>query len=133
MPRTSAGEIELRDVGPLIERETELADLTVSYLAVKDDDLDMAPVLAGLPTGSCQCPHWGVLTAGRATVRYDDGRTEEIGPGDAYYMTPGHVPVLAAGSELVMFSPTAEVAATNEAIQAFLASRQLSERSLQEH
>ena len=73
-------------------------------------------------TRSCQCPHWGVLTKGGATVRYDDGREEVIEPGDIYYMTPGHVPVFAAGTELVMFSPAAEMKATDEAIQAFLAS-----------
>ena len=76
MPRTSAGEIELQDFDQVAARETELGDLTVSFLTFKQDT-DMAPMLAGLPTRSCQCPHWGVLTAGRATVRYDDGRSEE--------------------------------------------------------
>jgi hypothetical protein len=123
MPRTSAGEIELQDFDQVAARETELGDLTVSFLTFKQDT-DMAPMLAGLPTRSCQCPHWGVLTAGRATVRYDDGRSEEIGPGDAYHMTAGHVPVFAAGTETVMFSPTAEMKATNEAIEAFLAAQQ---------
>lgn len=85
--------------------------------------MGMAPILANLPTRSCQCPHRGVLRKGRATVRYDDGRSDVIEPGDAYSMTPGHVPMFAAGTELVMFSPVAEMKATNEAAEAFMASR----------
>jgi hypothetical protein len=121
MPRTSSDEIELQDFGPVASRDTELADFEVSFTTFKDE-MDMTPVLAGLPTRSCQCPHFGVLVKGRASVRYDDGRTEVIEPGDAYYMTPGHIPVFAAGTEVVMFSPTAEMKATNEAIEAFVAS-----------
>ena len=121
MPRTSEHEIDLQDFGPVASRDTELADIAVSFTTFKQE-IDMAPMLAGLPTGSCQCPHWGVLTKGGATVRYDDGRAEVIEPGDVYYMTPGHVPVFAAGTELVTFSPAAEMKATDEAIQAFLVS-----------
>jgi hypothetical protein len=123
MPRTSEHEIDLQDFGPVASRDIELADLAVSFTTFRDET-DMAPILAGLPTQSCQCPHWGVLRKGRATVRYDDGRSEVIEPGDAYYMTPGHVPVFAAGTELVMFSPAAELKATDEAIEAFMAAQQ---------
>jgi mannose-6-phosphate isomerase-like protein (cupin superfamily) len=125
MPRTSESEIDLQDQGPVAARETELADMTASFVTFKEET-DMAPILVNLPTRSCQCPHWGVLNKGRVTVRYDDGRSEVIEPGDLYYMTPGHVPVFAAGTELIMFSPTAEAKATDEAIQAFMASQQTS-------
>jgi hypothetical protein len=57
-------------------------------------------------------------------VRYDDGSAEVIEPGDAYYMTRGHVPVFEAGTELVMFSPADELKATDEAIQAYLGAAQ---------
>lgn len=36
--------------------------------------------------------------------------------GDAYYARPGHTPVLWAGTELVEFSPTDELAATIEVV-----------------
>ena len=39
------------------------------------------------------------------TVRYSD-REEVVEPGDAFYLSPGHVPMAAAGSEFVQFSPT---------------------------
>jgi hypothetical protein len=131
MPRTSEREVDLQDFGPVASRDTELADMAVSFTTFKEE-MDMAPILAALPSRSCQCPHWGVLTKGGATVRYDDGRTEVIKPGDLYYMTPGHVPVFAAGTELVMFSPAAQMKATDEAIQAYLSPHQVSEQRNQQ-
>ena len=104
-----------QDFGPVVALEATHEDITIGFTTFKEET-DMAPILASLPGKSCQCPHWGILTKGRATVRYDDGSTEVIEPGDAYYMTRGHVPVFAAGSELVMFSPADELAATNAAI-----------------
>lgn len=123
MPRTSQSDLELQDWGPVASRDAELVDMAVSFTTFKEET-DMTPILVGLPTRSCQCPHWGQLTKGRAVVRYDDGSEETIEPGDLYYMTPGHVPTFAAGTELVMFSPAAEMTATNEAIEAFMASQQ---------
>lgn len=122
MPRTAEHEIELQEQGPVAARETELDDLTVSVVRF-EDTVDLGPILAGLPGGSCACPHWGVLRAGRADVRYDDGRREIVEPGDLYVMSPGHVPVFAAGTELLMFSPTAELAATDRAIQEYMAAQ----------
>jgi hypothetical protein len=123
MPRTSEREIEVQDFGPVASRDAELADMEVSFVSFTQE-MDMAPILAGPPTASCQCPHWGVLVKGQVTVRYDDGRNETIDPGDAYYMTPGHVPVFAAGTEMVMFSPLEEIKATNQAIEAYMATLQ---------
>jgi hypothetical protein len=112
-----------QDFGPVIALEVTHGDITMGFTTFKDET-DMAPILASLPGKSCQCPHWGVLTKGRATVRYDDGNSEVIEPGDAYYMTRGHVPVFTAGTELVMFSPAEELKATDEAIQAYLGTLQ---------
>ena len=123
MPRTSEQSLELVDFGPVATRDTELADLAVSYTTIKER-MDMTQILASLPSKSCQCPHWGVLRKGGAVVRYDDGTEETIAPGDAYYMTPGHVPVFEAGTEIVMFSPAVELKATDEAIRAYLATLQ---------
>lgn len=51
------------------DRSCELADLTVNFTTIRQDH-DLAPVLAGLPGGMCQCPHWGFMAAGRMIVRY---------------------------------------------------------------
>ena len=44
--------------------------------------------LAG--TDSCQAAHTGYVLEGRMAVRMDDGDEVEYGPGDAFYMPPGH-------------------------------------------
>jgi len=41
-------------------------------------------------TDSCQVHHEGTLVQGRMHVRHDDGTEIEIGPGDAYVISPGH-------------------------------------------
>jgi hypothetical protein len=112
-----------QDFGPVIALDASHDDITMGFTTFKEQT-DMTPILASLPSKSCQCPHWGVLTKGRATVRYDDGSAEVIEPGDAYYRTRGHVPVFEAGTELVMFSPADELKATDEAIQAYLGAAQ---------
>ena len=41
-------------------------------------------------TDSCQSTHTGYVVQGRMAVRMDDGDEVEYGPGDAFYMPPGH-------------------------------------------
>ena len=79
----------------------------------------MAPMFGGLPEGRCQCPHWGYVTKGRQTWKFGD-REEVFEAGDAFYVEPGHVPVFEAGTEMIQFSPTAEMKATDEAIRAYM-------------
>jgi hypothetical protein len=39
-----------------------------------------------------------------------------LDPGDAYYVGPGHTPILYAGTEVVEFSPTVELGQTMEVV-----------------
>ena len=48
---------------------------------------------------------------------FGDGREELYEAGDAYYAPPGHLPYLYAGSEVVEFSPTAELKTTLEVVE----------------
>lgn len=96
------------------DRSCALEDFTVNFVMIRQDH-DLGPMLAALPGGMCQCPHWGVITKGRMTVRYAD-RTEVLEAGDAFYMPPGHAPAAEAGTELIQFSPTDLLAATEAAI-----------------
>jgi hypothetical protein len=48
---------------------------------------DVKP-LAG--TDSCEAPHTGYVISGRLHVRMDDGAEGEVGPGDAFVVSPGH-------------------------------------------
>ena len=50
-------------------------------------------------------------------VHYAD-HDDVIEPGDAFYLPPGHVPEADAGTEIVQFSPTEELATTEAAIEA---------------
>lgn len=115
MPSTNSDRAEARDFGLAIDRQVDLDDITVNIVTIRETH-SLKEALAGLPNGQCQCPHWGYMIKGRITVDYGD-RTEDYGPGDAYYMTPGHVPAAEAGSEFVMFSPRDQLAATHKAVE----------------
>lgn len=74
-------------------------------------DADLAPLLKGLPEDRCQSQHWGYVLKGKVTYRSATGE-ETFETGDAYYVAPGHTPVLYAGTELVEFSPTDQLQQT---------------------
>jgi hypothetical protein len=46
----------------------------------------------GAPDGlkSCKVEHVGLVISGRAVAAMDDGRIVEAGPGDLFYIAPGH-------------------------------------------
>jgi hypothetical protein len=115
MARISPDAPELIDHGIVEVRSSELEGFTVDFLTVKAP-VDMTAMLRGLPDGRCQCPHWGVVTQGSMVVRYAD-HEETAHTGDVYYMPPGHVPTYEVGTQLIQFSPTQELKATDEAIE----------------
>jgi hypothetical protein len=102
------------DLAIVEDRSCELEGYTVNFVTIRQDH-DLAPMLASLPGGMCHCPHWGVISSGRLTVRYAD-REEVFEAGDAYYMAPGHTPAAVAGTEMIQFSPTDLLAETEAAI-----------------
>ncbi len=74
-------------------------------------DADFSPFLSGLPNDECQCVHMGYVIEGKVAFR--SGGTEEVfETGDAYYVGPGHTPILFAGTEVVEFSPSDKLAQT---------------------
>jgi hypothetical protein len=79
-------------------------------------DADMAELFRGLPDDRCQCEHWGYVIKGKVSFKTADGE-ETFETGDAYYVGPGHTPVLYAGTEIVEFSPTKELQQTMEVIE----------------
>ncbi len=116
MPKTSkASASHVESVEGILEsRSEDLDGYTASFDSFKAD-VDPAPFFKGLPDDRCQCPHWGYVIKGQITFRFAD-RDETYEAGDAYYVPPGHLPVVSAGNELVEFSPTAELAKTMEVI-----------------
>jgi hypothetical protein len=120
MPRTRKDEAPILLDEPEIEgRYVELGEHTVSFERFSVD-ADPSPLFRGLPDDRCPCPHWGVVLTGRIVVRYPD-HEETLEAGDAYVMTPGHLTLVSAGTEVVEFSPTAALQATMAVVGANMA------------
>jgi len=111
MPKVSRESAQVDDHGMVEDRHAEIDGYTVNFVTFRQD-VDATPLLKGLPDDKCSCPHWGYVLKGRLTYRFAD-REEVFEAGDAFYLPPGHVPVAEAGSELVQFSPTAELGAVD--------------------
>jgi hypothetical protein len=79
------------------------------------EDADFSPFFDGLPNNQCQAEHMGYVIKGKVAFR--DGDAEEVfETGDAYYVSPGHTPILYAGTEVVEFTPTDKLAQTMEVV-----------------
>jgi hypothetical protein len=76
---------------------------------------DVTPFLKGLPNDRDQCPHWGIIVKGQATIKHN-GQEEIAKAGDAYYAPPNHTGVFEAGTELWEFSPANQLKQTMDVI-----------------
>ena len=115
MPKTSKATAPKAEETPAFTEHTgELADYSVNFVSLRQD-VDLTPLLRGLPNDQCQCPHWGYQFAGTQTVVYAD-HEEVIEAGEAFYMLPGHTARASDGAEFVAFSPTAELRITEDAM-----------------
>ncbi len=103
-------------------QETEWGDMHAEFDSYHQT-VDLAPLLKGLPDDMCQCPHWGMVLKGRMRVKYRD-HEEVVKAGDAYYMAPGHSPIMDPGTELVQFSPKNEMKKITEVIERNFAAMQ---------
>jgi hypothetical protein len=93
----------------------ELEGYTVGF-ETYTADADLAPLFAGLPDDQCQCAHWGYVIKGKLAFVTASGE-ETFEAGDAYYVGPGHTPILSKGTEVVEFSPTKELQQTLEVVE----------------
>lgn len=119
MPSASKMTTPIAMSDALIEgRYAQLGDLTVGFESFPSD-VDPSPFFAGLPDDRCSCPHWGVVTSGQITFRWVD-HEETFVEGDAYVAPPGHLPLIAAGTSVIEFSPTAELEKVQQVIGANL-------------
>ena len=108
MPRASIAETPIAMDEDVIEiRVAELADYSCTFERHKADS-DPAPLFVGLPDDRCQCTHLGYVTKGKLVFRYAD-HDETIEAGETYVATPGHLPLMFAGTELVEFTRTSEL------------------------
>jgi hypothetical protein len=120
MPRTRKDQAPVvLDIAEVEGRYVDLDGYTVAFEAYRVD-ADPAELFRGLPDDRCQCPHWGLVVSGSISFRYA-AHVETYAAGDAYYAPPGHTPVVTAGSEVVEFSPTAELGRTMAVMQTNMA------------
>lgn len=102
------------DADGVLIREAEWGGQNVGFQRFPKG-FDLSPLLKGLPHDECQCPHWGYVFSGRMVVRHA-GRDVTVGPGESYYVAPGHSVRFEADTELVEWSPAADLAKTMAAI-----------------
>ena len=96
---------------------TQIGDMTVAY-ETYTADADLAALFAGLPDDMCQAAHYGYVITGKVAFRYADGTLDEITTGEAYVATPGHTPILYAGTQVVEFTNTEQLNQTMAAVTA---------------
>ena len=70
-------------------------------------DLDAAFLFKGAPDDQCQAPHMGYVLKGKYGMRIAEG-VEVFEAGDAFFIGPGHTPIIFAGCEVVYFTRTEE-------------------------
>ncbi len=114
MPKTSkATAPDVTHFEGIVDDRSEVLDgYHVSFTSFQSD-VDGAPLQKGLPDDQCQCPHWGYVLKGKIGFRFGD-REKIYEAGEAYYVPPGHTPLGVAGSEIVQFQPSDEMARTVE-------------------
>ena len=64
------------------------------------NDLDAAFLFKGAPNDQCQAPHIGYVLKGKYGMRIADGVEEVFEAGDAFFIGPGHTPIIFAGCEV---------------------------------
>ena len=115
MPGISRESATIEHHGPVEDRHGDIDDMTVNFVSF-GVDIDGTPLLKGLPDDRCPCPHWGYVTKGKVTYRFAD-HEETFQTGDAFYVPPGHIPIVEAGTEFVQFSPKDELKAVGEVME----------------
>jgi hypothetical protein len=111
MPGMSRDGGEVMRMGPVEDRHQDLEGGYTVNVTSFDAAIDAAPLMVGLPDDRCQSPHWGYVLKGRQTYRFAD-HEEVYEEGDAFYVGPGHVPLVEAGTVILQFSPTEALQAT---------------------
>jgi hypothetical protein len=81
---------EVRPAGKGEGRFVSLEGVTFGRVALQPGWKWSESVKPIAKTDSCPALHHGIVLRGRLHVVMDDGSEEEYGPGDVYYMPPGH-------------------------------------------
>lgn len=124
MPKVSkATAAHAQDIGIGTIHSDVSAGYEFAFLSFRERG-ELAPMLKGLPDDLCTCPHWGYVITGTVTFTHLDGSVEEFSTGDAFYVEPGHTPVIEPGTDLLFISPEKQAAVVNAVIEANMAAMQ---------
>ena len=96
---------------------TSLGDFSASRLVLEPGWRWSENVKPIAGTDTCQVLHTGYQVSGRLHIRMEDGTEEEVGPGEAYVVPPGHDAWVVGDEPVVsvdMSRVTAEQYATGE-------------------
>ena len=116
MPSASREQLPLEEIVPGYESKmVDWGGMTVAFEHAQAGQ-DVSTMLASLPDGRCQAPHWGYLFSGHMTVDYGD-RQETVEGGQAYYIAPGHRITFQTDCEALEFTPTEALEQTLEAVR----------------
>lgn len=115
MPKMSKQDAAHSEETPMFNQYRSDIDGYTVEIVQTHQDADLTPFFKGLPDDRCQCPHWGYVTKGRMVWHFAD-HDEVYEAGDAFYVPPGHTPGADADTEFVQFSPTDELAVTEEVL-----------------
>lgn len=100
--------VEFQEDGVGEARKTVAGGMTIAFERWAPG-LDATEMFKDLPDGACWEQHWGYCVQGSVVLRYPDGRPNEtITAGQAYYMAPGHIPLVGGDDDLVLveFTPS---------------------------
>src|SRR3954454_97763 len=115
MPKVSRESAQVEDHGVVEDRHRDVDGYTINFVTFRQD-IDATPLLKGLPNDRCHAPHWGYVLKGRVTFGFAD-HDEVIEAGEAFYVPAGHTQRVEADTEIVQFSPSAELHEVSETIQ----------------
>jgi hypothetical protein len=108
MMRTSIAELPVTvEADGYVLRETTWGEMHVE-IGTFYKEVDVTPLLKGLPDNMDPVPHWGYLLKGRFHVIYKD-REEVVNAGDVFYLAPGRTMIFEAGTVYVVFGPEEEI------------------------
>lgn len=97
-------------LGTYEARKAVFGPFTATFERVPAGFPEAGPELyEGMPDRACQVPHWGYVFRGKLKFEHVDGGEQIVGPGEAYYVPPGHRWTCLEDAETIEFSPTDEI------------------------
>ena len=108
MPRVSRTTAAHQPIPGVLDAYSHEFDGWTVSMETHPVDLDAAFLFKGAPNDQCQAPHMGYVLKGKYVMRTADGVEEVFEAGDAFFVGPGHTPIIFAGCEIVYFTRTEE-------------------------